>query len=182
LLAYTGARITHQAMPSFAELPLTERLRQVPQVGKITWIGLRPAPSASMLVVPEVEAIEQRGLAGDRAALGRIGSKRQVTLVQAEHLPVLAALVGTERVEPTQLRRNLIVSSINLIALAKLRFRIGERVVLQGTGACAPCGLMEQTLGPGGFQAMRGHGGITAQIISGGVIRLGDRVWVEGAA
>lgn len=159
-----------------AEKSLTERLREVPQIGTVTWIGIRPAPGASMLVLPEVEAFEERGLAGDRVSLGRAGGKRQVTLVQAEHLPVLASIMRAERVEPTQLRRNLVVSGVNLASLAKLHFRIGESVVLLGTGACAPCGLMDKLLGAGGFQAMRGHGGITAQVVRGGVIRVGDAV------
>ncbi len=161
------------------EKSLTERLREVPQIGTVTWIGVRPAPGASMLVLPEVEAIADRGLAGDRAAVARVGGKRQVTLVQAEHLPVLASLMRAERVEPQQLRRNLVIAGINLVSLTKLRFRIGGQVVLLGTGACAPCGSMDRTLGEGGFQAMRGHGGITAQVVRGGVIRIGDEVRAE---
>jgi len=135
-----------------------------------------------MLELSEVEAIEQLGLAGDRIVNGRGGGKRQVTLLQAEHLPVVASLTHAERVVPTQLRRNLVVARINLLALSKLEFRIGEEVVLLGTGACAPCGLMDHLLGPGGFQAMRGHGGITAQVLVGGVIRVGDAVRVSSDA
>ena len=60
----------------------------------------------------------------------------------------------------------------------KLEFQVGDDVRLLGTGACAPCSKMDVTLGPGGFQAMRGHGGITAQVLRGGVIRRGDRVSV----
>jgi MOSC domain-containing protein YiiM len=156
---------------------LAERLREVPQVGALTWIGVRPAHGAVLTELSEVEATEGRGLRGDVAARARVGGKRQVTLLQAEHLPVIAAFMGA-RVLPEQLRRNLLVSGINLIALSKLEFRIGERVVLRGTGPCAPCSKMDETLGEGGFQAIRGHGGITAQVIRGGLIRVGDRVWV----
>ena len=154
---------------------LAERLLEVPQIGALTWIGVRPEHGAELCELTEVEAVEGRGLRGDIAARARVGGNRQVTLVQAEHLPVIGAFMRGA-VRPRQLRRNLVVSGINLIALSKLEFRIGEHVVLRGTGACAPCSKMDVTLGEGGFQAMRGHGGITAQVIRGGLIRVGDRV------
>jgi MOSC domain-containing protein YiiM len=153
--------------------PLQERLRDVPQEGTLRWIGLRPAHGAAMTSVDEVLAIESAGLQGDRAK----GGNRQVTLVQAEHLPVIAGFVGLPVLAPTQLRRNLVVEGINLVSLGKLRFAIGE-VILVGTGPCAPCSKLEELIGRGGFQAARGHGGITAKIERGGVIRVGDRVRV----
>jgi MOSC domain-containing protein YiiM len=67
------------------------------------------------------------------------------------------------------------VSGINLLSLKGLRFRIGE-AVLEGTGPCDPCSRMEENLGPGGFQAMRGHGGLTARVIEAGTVCVGDRV------
>jgi len=159
--------------------PLRERLMDVPQVGRVTWIGVRPGHGEAMTELASVEAIEQRGLDGDRAARGRPGGNRQVTLIQAEHLPVLAALLERQGVSPHELRRNLVVSRINLLSLVKLRFRIGSDVVLLGTGPCAPCAKMDDSLGPGGFQALRGHGGITAQVLAGGTIRLRDLGRVE---
>jgi len=159
---------------------LRERVLDVPQVGTVSWIGVRREHGAELSVLSEVLATEGRGLSGDVAAAGKVGGNRQVSLMQAEHLPILAAWTEGE-VTPGLLRRNLLISGINLIALAKLEFRIGKDVLLLGTGACAPCSKMDETLGPGGFQAMRGHGGITAQVLNGGRIRLGDRVWVEAA-
>jgi MOSC domain-containing protein YiiM len=67
---------------------------------------------------------------------------------------------------------------VNLIALKTLRFRIGDDVILEGTGPCEPCAKMDLALGDGGFQAMRGHGGITARVIRVGLLRLGDAVRV----
>ena len=136
--------------------PLSERLRDVPQRGRVTWIGVRPARDEPMLELASAELVVDRGIIGDRAALGRGGGNRQVTLVQAEHLPVLAALTGRD-VVPAQLRRNLVIAGINLIALNKLRFAIGDQVILVGTGPCAPCSKMDDALGLGGFQAMRGQ-------------------------
>jgi MOSC domain-containing protein YiiM len=157
---------------------LQERLRDLPQVGRIEWIGVRPAHGEPMIELADVFALESRGLTGDVAAQGKAGGNRQVTLVQAEHLAVIAGLARSTSVAPDTLRRNLVVSGINLIALARLRFRIGNDVVLHGTGACAPCSKMDLSLGPGGFQAMRGHGGITARIERGGQLRIGDSVEV----
>jgi MOSC domain-containing protein YiiM len=68
-----------------------------------------------------------------------------------------------------------VVSGINLLALKHLQFQVGE-VLLETTGICAPCSRMEQNLGSGGYSTMRGHGGITARIIQGGQIKIGDVV------
>lgn len=127
-----------------------------------------------MRVLNEVRLLSDRGIEGDRASI-RTGGKRQVSLLQAEHLPVIAALVGRSAVEPALLRRNLVVSGINVLALRARVFRIGE-ALLQGAGTCEPCSKMEQALGVGGYNAVRGHGGILARVLRGGVIRLGDEV------
>lgn len=151
-----------------------ELLATMPQQGKVEWIGLRPAKRAELDIVERVDALENRGLAGDHRSQ-REGGKRQVTLFQAEHLPMLATLTGHEEILPEWLRRNIIVSGINLFALRDRQFAIGD-VMLQGAGTCPPCSRMEKTLGPGGYNAMRGHGGINAQVISGGEIALGTVV------
>lgn len=157
--------------------PLHERLREVPQVGRVTWLGVRPEHGAPMVSLAEVELLAGRGLAGDIAARSRAGHGRQVTLLQEEHLPVLAGLTGALEVRPEQLRRNVVVAGINLLALVKLKFELGE-ALLEGSGHCAPCQKMDDTLGLGGFQATRGHGGITARVLRGGVIRVGEPVRV----
>jgi MOSC domain-containing protein YiiM len=149
-------------------------LHRFPRAGTLEWIGLRPCSRAAVEAVEATEAIKGRGLTGDHAAL-RPGRKRQVTLIQAEHLVAMARLLGRDTVDPALSRRNLVVSGINLLALTDSEFRIGE-VVLLGTGPCAPCSRMEEALGTGGLNAMRGHGGITALVVRGGIIRIGDPV------
>ena len=158
-----------------ADSELGRLMATLPRPGRVDWIGLRPARGQAMQEVAEVQAIVGRGLTGDRYSLANGSGKRGVTLIQAEHLPVIAALSGHASVAASLLRRNLVVSGLPLIALKERRFRIGE-VVLEGTDDCDPCSNMEKALGPGGFNAMRSHGGLCARIIEGGVIRLGDAV------
>ena len=89
----------------------------------------------------------------------------------------MSSLLNGVDVTPDLLRRNLLVRGLNLLALKQKRFAVGE-VVLEYSGLAHPCSRMELALGPGGYNAMRGHGGITASVASGGVLRLGDRVLV----
>ena len=146
----------------------------LPQTGRLEWIGMAPERRASLVEVQEATLQPGTGIDGEHhATLGR--SKRQVTLIQHEHLPVVAALVHRDAIPPEKLRRNLVVSGINLLALKDQHFRIGH-VLLKGSGLCEPCSRMEYNLGPGGYNAMRGHGGITAIIVEGGTIHVGDEV------
>ncbi|GAA4400169.1 MOSC domain-containing protein [Nibrella viscosa] len=147
-----------------------------PRPGRLEWISIRPVQRGPVQVVDDVEVSPDKGLVGDHYS-GRSGT-RHVTLIQAEHLPAVAALTGHPEVDPGLLRRNLVVSGINLLALKNQRFRIGPEVVLETTGECHPCSRMETNLGPGGYNAMRGHGGITARVIQGGTIRVGDEISV----
>lgn len=156
------------------ESPLRALMETFPRTGKLEWIGLRPARRVPLLEVNHVEVIAGHGLAGDRKALNA-GGKRQVTLIQREHLAAVAQLLGRDVIDSALTRRNLVVSGINLLALHDETFDIGG-VVFEGTGLCEPCSRMEEALGAGGYNAMRGHGGITARVITGGVIRVGDAV------
>lgn len=169
----------------------TVTLRQLTQHfsqhGRLDAIYLRPGRGQPCVRQDQVHAIANLGLQGDRASLHPSsqanGSKRQVTLLQAEHLPVIAALTGHTEVDPALLRRNLVVSGLNLLATKSL-FKdqplhlLIDDVVLEVTGPCEPCSRMEQVLGRGGYNAMRGHGGITARIVRGGLLRTGDIVQV----
>lgn len=152
---------------------LQQLMDRLPQVGRIEWIGIRPERRAPMEVLERVEANTEQGLVGDRYA-GRSGN-RHVTLIQLEHLAAVASILGRDSIDPAQLRRNIAVSGINLLALKNRRFEIGG-AVLEYTDLCHPCSFMEESLGEGGYNAMRGHGGITARVITAGTLSVGDPV------
>lgn len=157
---------------------IAKLLNTLPQTGRLEWIGLRPARREPMVSVMEATVETDRHLAGDHAR-PKAGGKRQITLLQQEHLAAVAGFLGLpEAVEPGRLRRNLVVSGLNLLALKNKRVAIGPEVVLEITGECHPCSRMEEELGAGGYNAMRGHGGLTARILAGGQIRVGYEVRV----
>ena len=153
---------------------LDDLLATLPQRGAVCWIGVRPARREPPVAVDSAQVRLGDGLTGDRFA-GTFASRRQVTLVQEEHLAAVASMLGRERLDPALVRRNVVVRGLNLLALVGAKFRVGE-VLLEGTGRCHPCSRMEDNLGAGGYNAMRGHGGITARVLEPGVIRIGDEV------
>ena len=154
--------------------PLARLLDAPVRPGVLQWIGLRPARHAAMLPVAEALLDPMHGLPGDHYG-GRPGGARQVSLITREHLAAIAAFMGMDCVAPELLRRNLVVSGLNLLALKERRFRVGD-ALLETTGECHPCSRMEILLGTGGYNAVRGNGGILARVLSGGTIRVGDRV------
>jgi MOSC domain-containing protein YiiM len=141
--------------------------------GTLLWIGVRPARGAPMQAAAEATLVADRGIVGDRYASA--GGARQVTLIEAESLASIASHLGRDGIGAEAVRRNLVVRGLNLLALKGRRFRIGA-ALLEASGECHPCSRMEAALGLGGYNAMRGLGGITARIVEGAIVRLGDRV------
>jgi len=154
-------------------ISLGELVNILPQTGSVEWIGVRPAKFAQMCATTEIAAEVDRGLVGDRYA--RRGGKRQVTLIQAEHLEAMASMLDLASLEPQYLRRNIVVRGLNLLALKGKQFQICG-AVLEYSGLCHPCSRMETVLGPGGYNATRGHGGINAKVVVAGNIRTNDKV------
>ncbi len=156
------------------KLTLKQLINNLPQRGKVEWIGVRPEKRKPLKTLEKVKVIE-KGLEGDHYS-GRSGN-RSVTLIQAEHVDAIASLLHKDKIDPLDLRRNIVVSGINLLALKEREFKIGT-AVLKMTGFCHPCSRMEETFGVGGYNAVRGHGGINARVVTPGEIKLHDRVKV----
>ena len=161
--------------------------------GRVETLLLRPGRQQRAVAVERAEARVGLGLMGDRSAAARQADpkrRRQVTLIQAEHLSAVAALLEKPAIDPVDLRRNVVVSGLNLLAARSpmrdqaLRLVFGsapdaaDAVVLEVTGPCEPCSAMETALGFGGYNAMRGHGGVTARVLKDGWIEAGMPVWV----
>lgn len=143
--------------------------------GNLEWIGLRPQRKQAMIETRQVEAVAGLGLEGDRRMAGRSGSARQVTIISAEFVNCIRQHMQLDGLEPALLRRNLMVSGINLNALRYRQFRIGG-AIFEATALCHPCSRMESALGKGGFAAMMGLGGLCARVLEGGTITVGDAV------
>jgi MOSC domain-containing protein YiiM len=141
--------------------------------GRLVWIGVRPGRREPLLELGEVELAAGHGVAGDRYRTASNGA-RQVTLIERERLMAIASYLGCE-IHPAQLRRNLMVEGINLLALKDRRFRVGS-ALLEWSGECHPCSRMDETLGTGGYNAVRSHGGISARVLEGAVVRVGETV------
>ncbi len=141
--------------------------------GRLEWIGLRPKRKEDLAVVDTAEALAGLGLKGDHRCSKTPGSGRQVTLISTEFIRMIETYTGANTIDPVLLRRNLVVSGINLNALRHQRFTIGS-AVFEATALCHPCSRMDQVLGQGGAAAMLGYGGLCARIIESGVIRVGD--------
>jgi MOSC domain-containing protein YiiM len=144
----------------------------------VQWISLRPVKRAPLASVDTARALTGGGLEGDHDGGRSCG--RGVTLVQAEHLGVTASLTGVEEIAPAMLRRNLVVSGIDLVApegpVLSCRRRRAARY-----GLAHPCSRMEEALGSSAYNVMRGYGGLCARILEGGILRVGDVAAVERA-
>lgn len=162
-------------MPMDCESVVQSLRASLPQQGRVEQVLLAPKKRLPLVAVDHTEVRVGTGLAGDHHSERRPGGKRQVTLIQAEHLPVIAALSGHAELDAALLRRNIVVSGIPVTALRGVRFTLGS-AVLEGTGLCDPCARMEAVLGPGGYSAIRMMGGITARVVGPGTVRVGDAV------
>ncbi|SAK64578.1 MOSC domain protein [Caballeronia catudaia] len=160
-------------MPLNPDSPLARLMTAPVRPGRVVWVGLRVSRRAPLQVVDSALALAGFGLDGDHYS--RKDGNRQVTLIEAESLRAIASHLGLDDVSPGDLRRNIVTSGINLNALKGRRFHIGD-AVLEASGECHPCSRMEETFGVGGYNAVRGFGGITARVIEGGTIALATAI------
>lgn len=149
--------------------------------GRVEGIFTAAARGEPMQARDRVDALAGAGLAGDRYTAGEgtwsrteTGPDRQVTLIEAEALDAVRRDYGLA-LAPESTRRNLLVRGVALNHLVGATFRVGE-AWLRGVELCEPCARMEQTGGPGAWGALVHRGGLRAEILEGGSIRVGDPV------
>ena len=148
-------------------------------VGTVELIALASEAEGPIESVPEAEAIQGRGLLGDRyeRGAGTFSNPREsgydLTLVEAEALEELSAK-GIEML-PIEARRNLVVRGIALDDLIGRRFRVGE-VECLGQRRCEPCSHLERLTRPGVLRGLVHRGGLRADVLSSGTIRTGDSI------
>ncbi len=148
--------------------------------GEVLAIHIAPTEGAPPVAVAAVEAVAGRGLVGDRHlapedAIAAADPEDQVTLIETEALDAIRLEHGIE-VTPAESRRNIATRGIRLNDLVDREFSVGD-VRLRGVKLCEPCGYLQRTLGISRLvQALAGRGGLNAEILGGGEIRVGDPI------
>ncbi len=143
-------------------------------------IYIAPAGSAAMSGVTEIRAIAGQGLHGDRYAKqtgtysNKPGPAREATLIEIEAMEALKRDYGVE-LEPGNSRRNIVTRGVPLNHLVGRDFRIGE-VLLRGIRLCEPCWHLESLTQKGVARGLVHRGGLRAQILTNGIIRVGDTI------
>ena len=148
---------------------------------KVEWIGIRQE-KGNIKSLESSFAIEGLGLEGDKITK-KSSKKRQVTLMQKEHISVILSLAQEEdqnKIQKIQyfFKRNLLISKYNIQNLKGNFFSIGEAKFF-GTGDCKPCKKIENLLGKKMLEAMQGMGGITAAVVKSGKIKINDSLNLE---
>lgn len=152
--------------------------------GEVISIHIAPKAEAPMQSVDEVSAEPGLGLAGDRyhAHTGTYsetpGTGRDVTLIASEQIELVAQQQGIQ-LSPGESRRNITTRGVDLNVLVDREFRVGE-VTLRGMRLCEPCEYLQGHTGkPGLTKALVHRGGLRADIVRGGTIRVGDKITAD---
>jgi MOSC domain-containing protein YiiM len=148
-------------------------------------VGIYTAPDAAMPMRShdQLLAVERVGLDGDRYAKRtgtyspRGGPGREITLIEREAIAALNQDPGVELAE-RETRRNLVTDGVSLTLLVGRTFCVGD-VVLRGVRTCPPCTHLESLTRSGVRQALADRGGLRADIVRGGTLRIGDEIVVN---
>jgi MOSC domain-containing protein YiiM len=151
----------------------------------MTVVGIYVQPEATkpMEWRDAVIAIVGVGLDGDRYALGtgtysgNPGSGRHVTLIEEEAILAVTAEGGIA-LEPSETRRNVVTRGVALNHLVGRRFSVGG-AVLQGMRLCEPCAHLDRLTRAGVREGLVHRGGLRAEVVAGGSIRVGDPLAVS---
>jgi MOSC domain-containing protein YiiM len=147
----------------------------------ISEILIAESPSAPMTTCAEIRAVPGRGLEGDRYFSG-VGTFSphprkpdfEVTLIEKEKIETFALESGLP-FTAAHARRNLVTEGFDLNTLVGREFAVGA-VRLRGVRLCEPCAYLAKITFPETLRGLIHKGGLRAQIVSEGVIRVGDAV------
>ena len=143
-------------------------------------MSVAPESGEPLTSSTEIRAIDGVGLEGDRYAIAagtysdRPGAHRQVTFVEREVIAAVNDEAGVELAEH-ETRRNLVTEGVPLHHLVGRTFRVGD-VVFRGLRSCPPCAYLEKATRPGVRAALENRGGLRAEIVHGGTLRIGDEI------
>jgi MOSC domain-containing protein YiiM len=147
----------------------------------IVEILVSDSPSAPMVSRESVQAVPGRGLEGDRyfSGTGTFSPKPhkpdfEVTLIEQEQIDLFARNCG-RNFSAKDARRNLVTEGVDLNALVGCEFSIGE-VTIRGIRLCEPCDYLAGITFPEVLEGLARKGGLRAQIVTNGLIRVGDPV------
>ena len=150
--------------------------------GIVVSLHVAPGAAAPIQSVGSVVAIAGRGIEGDRyfnqsgTYSNTPGTGRHVTLIESEAIEALRRDYGVE-IEPRLTRRNIVTRGVALNHLVEKEFKIGA-VTLRGTRLCEPCMHLESLSSAGAMRGLIHRGGLRAEILTGGTIRVGDEIVV----
>jgi MOSC domain-containing protein YiiM len=148
--------------------------------GTVTSIHIAETAGGALKGLDSVRAVAGRGLEGDRyfEKVGTYsdtpGTGREVTLVEAESIEALELEHGV-KLGPGESRRNIMTRGVALNHLVGQEFKVGE-VTLRGARLCEPCSHLASLTHAKALPGLVHRGGLRADIVEGGVIRLGDSV------
>jgi MOSC domain-containing protein YiiM len=148
--------------------------------GSIIAIFVSPQARRPLVAVDQVRAVPGQGLEGDRYFLGRgslsrwPGPDREVSFIEQETLEAVRRDSGFD-LSGGRSRRNVVTAGLRLLDLKGRTFRIGT-AIFRGVGPCTPCRYLEGLTEPGVFNALKGRGGLRAQVMEEGILRVHDAI------
>ena len=148
--------------------------------GRVVSIFVASKAGALMEARDEVKATPGRGIEGDRYFEGtgfwskHPGEGREITLVEMEAIEGLAREKNIA-LKPAEMRRNLVTRGVPLNHLVGKEFQVGD-VRLVGIRLCEPCHYLEEMTASGVLVGLIHRGGLRANVLTNGVIRVGDSV------
>lgn len=149
--------------------------------GKVYSINVTPNPGTPTRDVEQVAAVPGLGLRGDRffgktgEGHKRPGTGRDITLIEIETIHALEKEDGI-KLTPAETRRNIVTEGVPLNHLVDQEFFVGS-VLLRGVRLCEPCEHLASLTEPKVLTALLHRGGLRAEILSQGVIKVGDEIY-----